>query len=117
MDDHELHQAACLVDFIQLYRADSKRGAVRPLAAYALRFPGHEDLVAREYAALRDQPPGAAALAALPALPGYRVVRELGRGGQGTVYLGEDLVLHRLVALKVVRTTLGRPTPSQRARL
>lgn len=31
----------------------------------------------------------------------YRVERELGRGGAGTVFLADDLMLHRKVALKV----------------
>ena len=39
----------------------------------------------------------------LPAIAGYRVVRELGRGGMGVVYEAEELDPPRSVALKVVR--------------
>jgi serine/threonine-protein kinase len=33
----------------------------------------------------------------------YQVVREIGRGGMGVVFLARDIALHRLVAVKVLR--------------
>jgi len=44
-----------------------------------------------------------AAGASPPQLGRFRIVRELGRGGFGVVYLATDLLLHRQVALKVPR--------------
>lgn len=45
----------------------------------------------------------------------FKVLRELGRGGMGEVYLAEDTVLKETVALKAVRRALGAD-PETRAR-
>src|SRR4051812_6956064 len=44
----------------------------------------------------------------------YAIVRELGRGGMATVFLAQDLELHRQVALKVLRPELAASLGNER---
>ena len=46
----------------------------------------------------------------------YRIVRLLGRGGMGSVYLARDLTLDREVAIKVVKTESSSPEVHDRLR-
>lgn len=47
-------------------------------------------------------------LESLPAIAGhYRILRQLGEGGMGVVYLAEQTMPRRLVAIKAIRTSLS----------
>ncbi|MBS0576890.1 MAG: protein kinase [Proteobacteria bacterium] len=53
--------------------------------------------------------------AVLPEIPGYRVIRKLGRGGMAEVYLANQLALDREVSVKVMeRGALADETSMQR---
>jgi eukaryotic-like serine/threonine-protein kinase len=97
-------------------------GEAPRLEEYLERFPGYAGPLRRQFALHRllaspdlsataapgyslDGPVPDTGLA--PSVPGYEVLRELGRGGMGVVYLARHLRLDRLTALKVIRGEAG----------
>jgi serine/threonine protein kinase/formylglycine-generating enzyme required for sulfatase activity len=92
--------------FLAALWKDIEADGVRPLAEYVARFHADEQAMRREYRAAlgqgRSQTGGRAGDRDTNRIAHYRIIRLVGRGGQGAVYLAEDTTLHRQVALKVL---------------
>ena len=106
MTDSEDMKEAVALRFRAALLADRARGLEQPVAEYLERFPKqHWDLVIREYLEGSSEPEASAeACEAEGRFGPYCLISELGRGGQGAVYLAEDTRLGRRVALKLLRS-------------
>lgn len=118
-DDPESDAAAC--DFLELHDRDRRAGRNRSLPEYQQLFPGHEARIALELASLGKAPPPdrgtAAAVAVVRRIGRYRLLQELGHGGQAVVWLAHDEMLDRRVALKLLDAGGGWLSQARRDRL
>lgn len=106
-----------LQEFLRCYFDDEDAGSVGSLESYIGRFPGHEDVIRQAFQAVRSE--GARPASSTDALVTrllvpevgemigpYRLERQIGRGGQGVVYLAQDGRLKRTVAIKILTSSL-----------
>ncbi|HEX6810155.1 MAG TPA: protein kinase [Planctomycetota bacterium] len=98
-------------DLLDELLAQLLNGAEPDLAAAAERHP-HAAHRISEAMALAGSVAGRRVVSR-PSLGGYEVVRELGRGGMGTVYLARQEALDRVVALKVLPHSFGLSAASR----
>ena len=90
--------------------------------AHLWQCPDCRDALQRRTEPMPDLPPlgaprseGAAPQSALPAVPGYEILGELGRGGMAVVYQARQLQPNRIVALKMIRA-IEHAGPTERLR-
>jgi formylglycine-generating enzyme required for sulfatase activity len=113
-DPQEPFAALAVARFVERWVADRAAGRVAPLLEYLSAFPEASTAVARCFAELEALPetagppteaaPATAAEGAADAseFGPYRLLREIGRGGQAIVYLAEDRRFGRRAAVKVI---------------
>jgi hypothetical protein len=53
-------EGSILLDFLDQFLEDREAGSVRPLGHYVVRFPGHQEVVRREYERLDAAAPSGA---------------------------------------------------------
>lgn len=94
-----------VVAFYQRWLADRRAGREHDLAHYQRQFPGYEQDLADEMAALEAGATNVTTPGGLrhgDHFAGYRIERVLGQGGQAIVYLARQLDPPRPIALKIL---------------
>jgi serine/threonine protein kinase/WD40 repeat protein len=106
-------------DFLSEYLDDVESGETHGVDHYVKRFPGSAAAIRKEFEALTSAGGPVVELdTRLGSRVGpYELLSEIGRGGQGVVYLAEDSRIARQVALKVLPPAALLFSDSRRQRL
>ena len=103
-----------MFDFVDQFERDRDAGRSHAVEHYLERFPGHEEALREEYARLLGAVEGASDSGAVGRQVGpYVIEEELGRGGQGTVYLatkGDDRIWAYDTRNQTIATIYDRAT-------
>ncbi|MGK0157369.1 MAG: tRNA A-37 threonylcarbamoyl transferase component Bud32 [Neolewinella sp.] len=93
--------------FLQEMFADEERGQLRDEAHYVAKYPTFEEFVREEYAVMRADLADEGVPLRHAQYGRYRIVRELARGGMGTVYEAIDPELKRRCVIKMLHSAMA----------